>query len=529
MTGDEQRREDLAILAQSQKRRWVMLTFGFLAVALGLMVGWVRASPTTLAMIFLAAAASNILFVPMIRGAGDSRWLVFLSAVFDIAIAALVVLFYRSGAMATVFLLAILPYSASSRFKTGDTLAVAAALTFLVVVNLPLTSQQPRSLSEIPSIRYLETATLFLVGAALMRLSRRFMRRIADLRSVLANVGARASLPAAVDSPHDELGLLGSSLDRLLGELELVRTTASQAGEEVRSFSRTLVDSTQSLTTAAQTIESTTRALATDIGEHGQSTMTVGTQGDTALIGSELGAQAHMLGADSVRLAELAANGHDLLEQASKTLAALGSDIESSETAVSLLAQLSKRIEVLAQGSGRIARQTHVLALNAAIESARAGDQGEGFGVVAEQVRNLAGEAGISARDMTGLLSELRTHVESVAGTLATDGEKVKTVAHAATQASGTMDDLHRRLQQASDLASQTRAVIRTLIDQNSDLVETLSDSAANSRAWLGKAETGLQALSSQVQTLEELNQRASKLSEVGSRLRATGHLHTND
>lgn len=529
MTRDEQHREDLAILAQGQKRRWVVLMLGFFAIALGSMVGWVRASPTTLAMIFLVAAVSNVLFAPMARVAGDSKWLVYISAVFDIAIAALVALFYGSGAMATVFLLAILPYSASSRFKTGDTLAAGAALTFLVVVNLPLSSQQPLSLSEIPSIRYFEAATLFLVGAALMRLSRRFMRRITNLRSVLANVGARAPLPAAVDSPHDELGLLGSSLHRLLNEVELVRITASQSGKEVRGFSRALADSTQTLMASAETIESTTRALANEIDEHSQSTATVGTQEGTALIGSELGAQAHLLGTESVRLAKLAASGHDLLEQASKTLVALGADIESSESAVSLLAQLSKRIEVLAQGSGRIARQTHVLALNAAIESARAGDHGGGFGVVAEQVRNLAGEAGISARDMTDLLGELRTHVESVAGTLATDDEKVKTVAHAATEASGTMDDLHRRLQRVSDLASQTGAVIRDLIDQNADLVNTLSGCAANSRAWLSKTEAGLQALSSQVQALEELNRQASKLSEVGRRLRASGQLHTND
>ncbi len=196
MTGTEQHQEDLAILAQGQKRRWVMLTAGFLVVALGLMVGWVRASPTTVAMIFLVAAGSNVFIAPMTRVAGDVKWLVFVSALVDIAIAALVALFYGSGVMATVFLLAILPYSASSRFKTGDTLAAGAALTFLLVVNLPLSPQHPRSLSEIPSIRYFEAATLFLVGAALMRLARRFMRRIIALRSVLANVEAGAPLPA---------------------------------------------------------------------------------------------------------------------------------------------------------------------------------------------------------------------------------------------------------------------------------------------------------------------------------------------
>ena len=529
MTATEQHQEDLAILAQGQKRRWVMLTVGFLVVALGLMVGWVRASPTTVAMIFLAAAGSNVFIAPMTRVARDVKWLVFGSALVDIAIAALVVLFYGSGVMATVLLLAILPYSASSRFKTGDTLAVGAALTFLLVVNLPLSPQHPQSVSEIPSIRYLEAATLFLVGAALMRLARRFMRRIIALRSVLANVEAGAPLPAAVDSPNDELGLLGSSIYRLLNEMESVRTTAHQAGEEVRAFSQALTDSTQTLMAAAETIESTSRALATEIGEYGQSTATVSAQGDTALIGAELDAQAQLLGTDSIRLAELAANGHDLLEQASKTLVALGNDIESSETTVTLLARLSKRIEGLAQGLGRIARQTHVLALNAAIESARAGDHGEGFGVVAEQVRILAGEAGISARDMTDLLGELRTQVESVAGTLATDDEKVKTVAHAATKASGTMDDLHRSLLLASDLASQTGSVIRNLIDQNTGLVATLSDSAAHNRTWLSTTEAGLQALSSQVQALGEMKQQTSKLSEVGSRLRASSHLNTND
>ncbi|MCE5285213.1 MAG: methyl-accepting chemotaxis protein [Pelosinus sp.] len=64
----------------------------------------------------------------------------------------------------------------------------------------------------------------------------------------------------------------------------------------------------------------------------------------------------------------------------------------------------------------QIANQTNLLGLNAAIEAARAGDQGKGFSVVAEEVRKLSGESSKSAKDIKTTLECLRLSMESVIG-----------------------------------------------------------------------------------------------------------------
>src|SRR5207237_10133777 len=89
-----------------------------------------------------------------------------------------------------------------------------------------------------------------------------------------------------------------------------------------------------------------------------------------------------------------AERGRERVARASQTLRTVGEEVRATASTVAGLSGMSERIGVFAQTIARIARQTHLLALNAAIEAARAEEHGEGFAVVAGEVRSVAGGVG---------------------------------------------------------------------------------------------------------------------------------------
>jgi methyl-accepting chemotaxis protein len=101
------------------------------------------------------------------------------------------------------------------------------------------------------------------------------------------------------------------------------------------------------------------------------------------------------------------------LDESTAELARLAEEIERGAAEAELLATASGDIEKFITQAKTIAKQTHMLALNASIEAARAGDEGRGFSVVAEEVRKLANQAAHAATSTSQTVQSVVTQVQT--------------------------------------------------------------------------------------------------------------------
>ncbi|MDM8348735.1 methyl-accepting chemotaxis protein [Pseudomonas sp. sp1636] len=299
---------------------------------------------------------------------------------------------------------------------------------------------------------------------------------------------------------HDELrfvaGGFNSMAETMRGLIGGIKNNSSQVADSARD----LVAASGQINVASQKQSDAASSMAAAVEE-----MTVGIE--------HIARGAGDADALALRSGELSREGGAIVASVVQEISEIAVSVAESARTIEELGERSGQISTIVGVIGDIAAQTNLLALNAAIEAARAGEQGRGFAVVADEVRNLAARTANSTREISEMVQSIQQGTQGAVAGMEKGVERVGAGVARAKKAGEAMS----RIREAAEQVQATVAEISNALREQS----SVSNEIAQQVEMIARmAEENGQAVGSNHQTASRLRDLADTLQENVSRFR---------
>ncbi len=293
----------------------------------------------------------------------------------------------------------------------------------------------------------------------------------------------------------DELGILASALNQFLDKLHsLIKRVAAASAQvkessehllKINSESKEMISSQHSATemaaTAVREMAATVQEIARNASEAAKATQ----QADTD-----------------------AQEGNSRVVASATSIRDQASDVESAANAIHTLESETQEVGTVLEVIRGIAEQTNLLALNAAIEAARAGEQGRGFAVVADEVRTLAGRTRQSTDEIREMIERLQVGASNAVSVMETARQKAQTSVERAESAGASLDEITKAVSSISEMNIQ----IASAAEEQSAATDEISKNVTEISSASDRNE---QASQEAAQASERLSEQAMELDRI--------------
>jgi methyl-accepting chemotaxis protein len=181
--------------------------------------------------------------------------------------------------------------------------------------------------------------------------------------------------------------------------------------------------------------------------------------------------------------------GKQVVDRVISAIGELAGEVESAATVIQQLEVESRNIGSVLDVIKSIAEQTNLLALNAAIEAARAGEQGRGFAVVADEVRTLAGRTQESTQEIEEMISKLQSGTNNAVNVMAAGKEMTQVGVDQAAAAGEALKTINAAVAQISSMNTQ----IASAAEEQSSVTEEINRSIVSINEVAEQSATGAQ------------------------------------
>jgi methyl-accepting chemotaxis protein len=368
-----------------------------------------------------------------------------------------------------------------------------AGTPWMIAVALPTSMLTARSDDVMKTLGMLQIPLVLLLLAILVFAFRRLMARLTVLRTNIDSLSSgEADLTRRIPiQGEDELDAVGQSVNRFIAYLQGMITDVRSGTEQISSGLGQLQQQSRNINQILNRHASETDQAVTAINEMSATADSVA-QSATETAGFTQSAN------------DAAKRSRDVVEQASVSVLALVSEVEDATQYVQEMQVDAKRITDVLGVIGGIAQQTNLLALNAAIEAARAGEQGRGFAVVADEVRALAGRTQQSTSEINEMLSRLEQGVSTAVGAMEKTKVSCQSTADRTAKVNEGLDGMASSVLRIHDLSAH----IATAAEEQSAVTEEINQNMVAIRHMVGELVGCGQQTDTSVEALMLSNER---------------------
>ena len=256
----------------------------------------------------------------------------------------------------------------------------------------------------------------------------------------------------------DELGKLASAFDDFVAKLQ---TLISEISSSSTSLENNAVQLTNTHENAQRVSNEQTRSIEQIAAAVNEFSVSIREVAERTLSTAN----------ETDHTAELTTQGMKIIDNSVDEINQLANSIKKANQVIEQLASESNNIATVLEVIRNIAEQTNLLALNAAIEAARAGEQGRGFAVVADEVRSLASKTQKSTEEIQNMIDKLQSGVKDAVSSILDGSNRVEKN----VELSLNIQQMFESIQSSATIVSDMATQIATATEQQSSVSEELS------------------------------------------------------
>ncbi len=283
-------------------------------------------------------------------------------------------------------------------------------------------------------------------------------------------------------------------------------------GEQFQLVIKQIIQSTQSFSASTSQLQNVTMQTSAGASEQQlQTDQVVSAVTEMAATVQEVARSAENA-ADAARIAdERVKEGNQIVAETISSINDLSREVEGAADVIHGLETESQEIGSVLDVIRDIAEQTNLLALNAAIEAARAGEQGRGFAVVADEVRTLASRTQTSTQEIQSMIERIQQSAGNAVSTMESGRTQTQTSVKKATKAGHALEAINESVGTISDMNAQ----IASAAEEQSAVAEEINRNMVEIRQITEQTATGAKQTAS---GSEELANAANQLGNMVKR-----------